>query len=123
MYMSNSTQLHKESEENRRMPKVQGWAVFLLTIFLLWLFGVAIGPWLQHHIYGMDQIVQVVEEQDIDAGAYFYTEIEGSYAGGNYLRQALKMGAPDEYGVTFPFLSGIVLCFLILFLGWKYLPE
>ncbi len=111
------------SVEKRNMPKLWGWVILLLTIFLLWLFGVAIGPWLQHHIYGMDQIVQVVEEQDIDAGAYFYTEIEGSYAGGRYLRQALKMGAPDDYGLTFPFLSGIVLCFFILFLGWKYLPE
>lgn len=121
--MNNTKQFPQASGENRKMSKVQGWIVLLLTIFLLWLFGVAIGPWLQHHIYGMDQIVQVVEEQDIDAGAYFYTEIEGSYAGGNYLRQALKMGAPDEYGLTFPFLSGVFLCFFLLFLGWKYLPE
>ena len=94
-----------------------------VAIFLLWFFGVAIGPWLQHHIPGVDQIVQVIEEQDIDAGAYFYTEIEGSYAGGNYLRQAVKMGAPDQFGLTFPFLSGVFICLLLLFLGWKYLPD
>ena len=121
--MSKSLQAVKASGENNRLSKVQGWAVLLMTLFMLWLFGVAIGPWLQHHIYGMDQIVQVAEEQDIDAGAYFYTEIEGSYAGGNYLRQALKMGVPDEFGLTLPFLSGIFLCFFLLFLGWKYLPE
>ncbi len=105
------------------MSKKKGWTILLSTLFLLWLFGVAIGPWLQHHIYGMDQIVQVIEEHDIDAGAYFYTEIEGSYAGEKYLRQALEMGAPEQFGLTIPFLSGIFFCFLLLFLGWKYLPD
>jgi hypothetical protein len=123
MTMNNTMQEPQASEEGPRFSKIQGWVILLTTIFMLWLFGVAIGPWLQHHIYGMDQIVQVVEEQDIDAGAYFYTEIEGSYAGGRYLRQALKMGMPEEYGVTLSFLSGIILCFFLLFLGWKYLPE
>lgn len=105
------------------MPIIKGWSVFLMTLILLWVFGVAVGPWLQHYIYGMDEIVQVIEEQNIDAGAYFYTEIEGSYDGEKYLRQALETGVPDEFGLTVPFLSGIFLCFLILFLGWKYLPE
>ncbi len=105
------------------MSKAKGWTILLLSFFMLWVFGVAIGPWLQHHIYGMDQIVQVIEEQDIDAGAYFYTEIEGSYSGEKYLRQALEMGAPDQFGLTLPFLSGILLCLFLLFLGWKFLPN
>lgn len=105
------------------MSKKKGWGILVLTFVFLWIFGVAIGPWLQHHIYGMEQIVQVIEEQDIDAGAYFYTEIEGSYTGEKYLRQALKMGAPNQFGLTLPFLSGIFLCFILLFLGWKFLPN
>ncbi len=105
------------------MSKKKGWAILLLTFVFLWIFGVAIGPWLQHHIYGMDQIVQVIEEQNIDAGAYFYTEIEGSYSGEKYLRQALEMGTPDQFGLTLPFFSGILLCFLLLFLRWKFLPN
>ncbi len=110
-------------EEHPPMSKTKGWTILLLTLFFLWLFGVAIGPWLQQHIYGMEQIVQVIEEQDINAGAYFYTEIEGSYAGEKYLRQALEMGSPDHFGLTLPFLSGIFLCFLLLYLGWKFLPD
>lgn len=105
------------------MSKKKGWAILLLTFVFLWIFGVAIGPWLQHHIYGMDQIVQVIVEQDIDAGAYFYTEIEGSYAGEKFLRQSLEMGAPEQFGLTPSFLSGILLCLFILFLGWKFLPN
>ena len=121
--MSTTFQHPQPLKEQDMRSKVKGWTIFLLTIFLLWFFGVAIGPWLQHHIPGVDQIVQEIEEQDIDAGAYFYTEIEGSYAGGNYLRQAVKMGAPDQFGLTFPFLSGVFICLLLLFLGWRYLPD
>jgi hypothetical protein len=105
------------------MSKKKGWVILLSTLFLLWIFGVAVGPWLQHKIPGMDKIVTTIEENDIDAGAYFYTEIEGSYNGENYLRQSLEMAAPDQSGVTLSFLLGIFLCLLILALGWRYLPE
>lgn len=105
------------------MSKVKGWAILIGTFIFLWFFAVSLGPWLQHHIYGMEEIVQVIEEQDIDAGAYFYTEIEGSYSGEKYLTQALSMSAPDQFGLTLPFISGILLCLFILFLGWKYLPD
>ena len=71
----------------------------------------------------MDDIVQVIEENDIDSGAYFYTEIEGSYTGEKYLRQSLEMGAPDEFGLTLPFISGIVSCLVLLCVGFRYLPE
>lgn len=83
----------------------------------------AVGPWLQHHISGMDEIVQVIEENDIDSGANFYTEIEGSYTGEKYLRQSLEMAAPDQFGLTLPFISGIVTCLVMLCIGFKYLPE
>ena len=63
-----------------------------------------------------DDIVRVIEENDIDSGAYFYTEIEGSYSGEKYLRQSLEMGDPDAFGLTWPFISGIVTC---LFYFWQ----
>lgn len=105
------------------MPRAKAWSILGLTFLSLWLFAVAVGPWLQHHIYSMDDIVQVIEENDIDSGAYFYTEIEGSYTGEKYLRQSLEMGAPDEFGLTLPFISGIVSCLVLLCVGFKYLPE
>lgn len=109
--------------ENRPMPRAKAWGILLTTFFSLWLFGVVVGPWLQHHIYSMDDIVQVIEENDIDSGAYFYTEIEGSYTGEKYLRQSLELAAPDQFGLTLPFISGIVACLALLGLGFKYLPE
>jgi len=109
--------------ENRPMPRTKAWSILGLTFVALWIFGAMVGPWLQHHIYSMDDIVQVIEENDIDSGAYFYTEIEGSYTGEKYLRQSLEMGDPDEFGLTWPFISGIVTCFVMLCVGFRYLPE
>lgn len=105
------------------MPRKKAWSILLTTFFSLWLFGAVVGPWLQHYIYSMDEIVQVIEENDIDSGAYFYTEIEGSYTGEKYLRQSLELAVPDEFGLTLPFVSGIVSCLVLLALGFKYLPE
>lgn len=113
----------KTAIENRPMRRTKAWGILGLTFFSLWIFGAVIGPWLQHHIYSMDDIVQVIEENDIDSGAYFYTEIEGSYTGEKYLRQSLEMGAPDEFGLTLPFISGIVSCLVLLCVGFRYLPE
>ena len=112
-----------EKTNQPNMPRGKAWGILGLTFLSLWIFAVAVGPWLQHHIYGMDEIVRVIEENDIDAGAYFYTEIEGSYTGEKYLRQSLELAAPDQFGLTLPFISGIVACLALLGFGFKYLPE
>ncbi len=105
------------------MSRKKGWALLLLSLLVIYLFGTAIGPWLQHYIYGMDEIVAVMEAQDIDGGAYFYTEIEGAAEGHAYLDQSMKQMAPEHYGLNLPFISGIVCCLLILFFGFRYLPR
>lgn len=109
--------------DSRPMSRPKAWSILGVTFLSLWVFAVAVGPWLQHHIYGMDEIVQVIEENNIDSGAYFYTEIEASYTGARYLRQSLEMAAPDQFGLTLPFISGIVICLVMLCVGFKYLPE
>lgn len=103
--------------------KVKAWTVLLTTLALLWVFGVAIGPWLQERIPVFHEIVQVIIDQDIDSGAYFYTEIKGSYDGERYLRGALQQGGKDHWGLTWPFISGIVLCLVILAVGFRFLPN
>lgn len=105
------------------MSRKKGWAVLLSVSLLVYLFAIKIGPWLQQHIWGMDKIVKVIEENNIDAGAYYYTEIEGAYDGQQYLSQSLQLMAPDHYGLTLPFLSGIVACLLILYFGMRALPR
>ncbi len=98
------------------------WGVLIGTLFFLWIFGVYIGPWAAQRIPVFNEIVQTIEKNDIDAGAYFYAEIKASYEGERYLRDSLELGAPDQVRFTWRFISGIVICLLLLGLGWRYLP-
>lgn len=106
-----------------RKERIKAWSLLFLGCLFVYLFGVFIGPWLQHYIYGMDKIVQVIEENGIDAGAYYYTEIEASHEGQQYLAQTLQLLAPEHYGITLPLLSGIIICLLILYFGLRALPR
>ena len=112
-----------DNQGHPTMNRKKGWAILCLVGAGLYLFAVKIGPWLQHKIWGMDQIARTIEENNIDAGAYYYTEIEGAADGYQYLNQTLQTMAPDQYGVTLPFLAGIALCLLILYFGMRALPR
>lgn len=115
---------HQESQTNRPMPRVKAWGILLATLAFLWVFAMDLGPWMQEQIPAFHKVVEVIIEQDIDAGAYFYTEIKGSYEGERYLRGALQLGNNGKYwGLTWPFVMGIVLCLTILVVGFKYLPN
>ena len=103
--------------------RIRAWAILGLSLFAIWGFGVYTGPWLYDIIPYMREIVTVIDEQNINASAYFYTEIEASYEGERYLREALSREVPDEAGLTWPFVSAIVICFLLLALGYRYLPN
>lgn len=115
--------MQDESEGKTSRSKVKGWLGLCTGFFIIWFFGFVLGPAIQNNVTTFSEIAKVVEERDIDSGAYFYTEIKASYDGEAYLRQALQSGAPDEFGFTMPFISGMVLCFVILAIGFKYLPN
>ena len=108
--------------KQRHKSRLKAWGQLISVFLLLWVFGTVVGPWLETRIPTFDKIVETIEEQDIDSGAYFYSEIKGSYDGERYLRDALELGAPDEIGLTFSFVSGIVICLLLLWLGFRYMP-
>lgn len=105
------------------MSRVKAWTILFSCFALLYLFGVSIGPRLQHHIHGMDEVVQVMQNHDIDGGAYYYTEIEAAHEGHAYLSQSVWTMSPEHYGLTLPLLSGIVICLLILYFGFRFLPR
>ena len=98
------------------------WGQLIGVLAALWVFAVAVGPYFETRIPIFNKIVQTIDKQDIDAGAYFYTEIKASYDGERYLRNAIELKAPDQIGLTLPFVSGIVICLLILWLGFRYMP-
>lgn len=116
-----------ETSESSPAPaprsRIRAWGLLIGAFAALWIFAVAVGPWLETRIPVFDKIVQTIEEQDIDSGAYFYSEIKASYEGERYLRNALELGVPDQAGVTWPFVSGIVICILMLGLGYRFLPN
>jgi hypothetical protein len=105
------------------ISRIRPWGILIVSCFLLWVFAFKIGPWIQESIPTFKQIVEVIEERDIDSTAYFYTGIEASYDGEQYLRESLEFSAPDEAGLTIPFLLGLFLCGIILWIGYRFLPN
>ena len=103
--------------------KIRAWATLGLCLVMIWGFGALVGPWLIEKIPIMEEMVTVIEEQDINSNAYFYTEIEASYEGERYLRESLVREHPEQSGLTLPFLSAIVICIGLLALGFRYLPN
>ena len=113
------TTIHNKTKQK---SKLKAWGGLLLGFFLIWSFAFVIGPWVQQKIPIMNEIFTLIEEQEINANAYFYTEIEASYDGETYLRNSLEFSHPDKIGFTLPFISGIVLCLVILYIGFRYMP-
>lgn len=103
--------------------KIRAWAMLSLCLVMIWGFGVFVGPWLVDKIPNMREMVTVIEEQDINSSAYFYTEIEASYEGERYLRESIAREVPEQSGFTLPFISAIVICIALLALGFRYLPN
>lgn len=121
--MEQSNQKKTEKPGSEKSASLKAWCTLISAILAVWFFGVYLGPWLVGYIPMMEEIVTVVEEQDINANAYFYTEIEASAEGEQFLRSSFEHSGRDDYGVTLPFISGVLLCFLILFLGYKFMPS
>ena len=103
--------------------KIRAWAILSLSLFMIWGFGAFVGPWFIDKIPIMKEMVNTIEEQDINSSAYFYTEIEASYEGERYLKEAIAHKAPEQSGLTLPFISAIVICIALLALGFRYLPN
>ena len=102
----------------------QRWGILSFCVAVIWLFGAVIGPTLQPMIPLMDEIVHIADEQDIDMGAYFYTEIEASYDGEQYLRESLALSKPrGSGGFTWSFISAVVICLTLLAFVFRYLPN
>ena len=112
----------RSTDATRHSSRLRAWALLVFGFFCVWVFAFVVGPWLQDKIPTFRQIVQVAEEREIDAGAYFYSEVKESYEGEQYLLESLKLGAPEEVGLTLPFVFSILLCGVILWIGYRFLP-
>jgi len=107
--------------ETRKRSGLRSWGKLLFFSFLIWSFGWIVGPYFENSIPTYKQIARVVEERDIDSAAYMYADDVGSYDAEYYLSDSFKHSARDDYGLTKSFFAGIVSCFFILWLGWRYI--
>jgi hypothetical protein len=112
----------KPDDDPPRRSRVRGWSLLICAFASIWLFATVAGPWLEKRIPVFNQIVETIEREDINANAYFYTDIKASYDGERYLRNAITLGDPGQSKVTWAFLSAIGLCIALLWLGYRYLP-
>lgn len=106
----------------KQSSRLRSWSVLAGGFFCVWMFAFVVGPWVQNNIPAFRKIVDVIEEREIDAGAYFYTGNKESYEGEQYLLESLRLKAPEKIGFTLPFVGCIVLCIVILWIGYRYLP-
>jgi hypothetical protein len=103
--------------------RLRAWGLLVAGLLCLWTFAVFIGPWVQDSIPIFREIVQVIEDRDIDAGAYFYSDTKESYEAEYYLLETMRFRAPAGVGFTLPFIGSIILCVVILWIGYRYIPT
>lgn len=110
------------STAQTRQSKIKAWSILLVSLGLVVLFAFVIGPWFQKQVPIVDEMFTLIEAHDINSNAYFYTDIEASYDGANYLKNAIRLSDEKEARLNIPFIAGLICCILILWVGFKYLP-
>jgi len=66
---------HIERQQTVGQSKIGRISGLALSLFLIWFFLYVVGPWLSEAPM-VKPLMDVIEANDIDAGAYYYTEIE-----------------------------------------------
>jgi len=110
-------------EANGIKKGLRPWALLFFNIFLIWVFGWVVGPYIEHTIPVYNKIGKVVEARNIDSAAYMYQDSVGSYDGEYFLTDSFKHSGRNDYGLTPAFFAGVLGCFLILWIGWRYVME
>ncbi len=59
----------------RFVPVARRWARLFLCLLLIWAFMFIVAPWVEK-TPTVEPIIRFIEENDIDASALYYTEIE-----------------------------------------------
>ena len=111
------------SKQSRGTSKrIRGYLLLAGAFLLLWIFAQYAGPWLSSRIPVFNEIVQLVDEREINANAYFYTEIEASYDAERYLNGALELSPAEGGRVGWFFVAGVAYCLVLLWIAFHKLP-
>ena len=110
-------------KENQKKNTKKNWLTLAGFVTLIWFFGAVVGPWVEKQSSTLTQIVKVIEEQNIDSSAYFYTEINASYEGEYYLKESIKRSNLEKTQAGGVFFLGIIMCLAILSAAFFWLPT
>ncbi len=65
----------KTFSQSELLGKLKGWGKLGISLTMIYIFIFHIGPWLEKSSV-LRPIAQFIEERDINANMYFYTEVE-----------------------------------------------
>ncbi len=98
------------------------WTSLLSGIFLIFVFVSVVAPWILELPY-MRSVNHVIQERGIEANLYDYTEVELFADAEFYMRHAME-DSPKDTSYIISILSGALLFFLAVWIGYKYvLPD
>ena len=115
--------MNQQGEFNtKERSRFKSWFILISVLLLVGVFAFVAGPWFQHQVPFVDEMFTLIEEQDINSNAYFYTDIEAAYDGEKYLKNAIRLADEKEARFNIPFIFGLICCLLILWLGYRLMP-
>lgn len=82
----------REAEASR--TGLKSWLKLLIGFALVWVCIFVFGT-LSRYIPGADHMAEVIDERGLRATAIYYTDLEETYEGSEYIRHALE-SAPNE---------------------------
>lgn len=111
-----------KSESGKRSG-LRVWGLFALGVVCIGVFVLFVSPWIEHRVPALANIARISKEMGIAPDAYFYAETEISYDSERYVKESLRLKAPEQTGMTLPVAASILLSLVILWLGYKLLPP
>ncbi len=99
------------------------WLKLFISLGVIGLFLCVIGPWFAETSLVKDHF-KVIRDHNINAGMYYYTEIEEAYEAEAFIQDNLEYNKTDEnsYLLVSSIVVGSILFALIFWLGFRFIP-
>jgi len=94
MVSKNSCVAGPACEAEASQAGLKSWLKLLIGFALVWVCIFVFGS-LSRYIPGADHMAEVIDERGLRATAIYYTDLEETYEGSEYIRHALE-SAPNE---------------------------
>ena len=85
------------SGPKRFLPVARRWARLFLGVGVIWIFMFIVAPWVEK-TPAVEPIICFIEENDIDASALYYTEIEEFFEAEIHMENAMNFAPRGPSG-------------------------